>query len=146
MSLSLWIKAIIAVGLVAAMAFAVNTVYQWGYGKADAEHQTTIANLRAEVERQKSRITELELKEGVVTTEVVTVYKDRVKTIKEVETKIVEVIRDVLGPEIDRCSIGPGFISLHNSAASGIAPSNQGVSTGSQGTPSSTKPAEGTTR
>lgn len=97
-------------------------LYRWGYNSADAKYKIILAE-------QKQKIETLEAKEEVVRVETVTVYKDRVRTVTKVQEKIVEVTRDVLGEEVNNCVIGPGFIGLHNAAAT-----NQTISRGSEGT------------
>lgn len=132
---SLYLKGIGLLAIVSVLSFGAKKIYDFGYNQADAKMQILVAERDRTIAQQKMLIAELELQEVVIEKEVVTVYKDRVKTITKVKTEIVEVIRDVLGPEIERCTIGPGFISLHNAAAQGIAP----TSTKNKGIPGSTK-------
>lgn len=90
-------------------------IYQWGYVSAEKKYQII-------AEQQKNKINELSNKEAIVEKEVVTQYVDRIRTVKEIQTKIVEVTRDVLREESTQCVIGPNFIGMHNQSAA-----NQGI-------------------
>lgn len=86
-------------------------LYSWGYSSAQQKYQSIL-------EEQQAQIVLLELAEKQVEKEIVTVYKDRVKTVTQFRDRIIEVTPDVLSEESKQCSIGPGFIGLHNAAAS----------------------------
>jgi hypothetical protein len=66
------------------------------------------------------------MERAIIEKQIVIEYVDRIRTVKEVQTKIVEVTRDVLREESTKCDIGPNFIWLHNASAS-----NQAISTSS---------------
>ena len=89
-------------------------LYHWGYTSAEQKYKIDIAN-------QQAKIAELKKAEATVEKEIVTVYKDRVKTVTNVRDRIIEATPNVLREESMQCSIGPGFISLHNAAASNQA-------------------------
>lgn len=91
---------------------AFTGIYFYGRHTANEEH-------RLKSELQKKEVEILMQKEIVVEKEVVTQYKDRIKTITEFQTNIVEVVNEVLREDSSKCSFGNGFIWLHNSAASG---------------------------
>lgn len=114
--------------IVASMLFsAIYSTYKWGYSSAEQKYAIIIQD-------QKNKIEELNKKEVLIEKEVVTKYVDRVRTIKEIETKIIEVTRDVLQQEATQCDIGPNFIWLHNNAAS-----NQAISQSSTGIDATTE-------
>lgn len=142
---SLYLKGIGAVVILSMISFGAKKIYDMGYEKADSQMRILVAERDRTIANQKLVIAELELQEVVIEKEIVTVYRDRIKKVKEVETKIVEVIRDVLGPEIERCTIGPGFISLHNAAAEGKSVNrsaeNKSIPGSSKGTNASTSAA-----
>lgn len=97
-------------------------IYQWGYVSAKQKYQVIAIE-------QKNKINELAQKEAIIEKEIVIRYVDRIRKVKEIQTKIVEVTRDVLREESTQCAIGPNFIGLHNQSAS-----NQGISTSATGT------------
>ncbi len=105
-------------------------VYYLGYTNAEDEY-TLILN------EQKSKIEILEAREEKINTVIVTEYKDKIVYVTKVEEKIKEVTRDVLGPEVNRCDIGPGFISLHNAAAN-----NKAIPTSTSSIDDGTSPIE----
>lgn len=106
-----YVSVAIVAGCIAAGAFGL---YRWGYNNAEHEYVLLL-------EQQKAKVKELEGREKEVTKETVTVFKDKIKTVIQVQEKIVEVTKDVLGDEVNHCDIGGGFISLHNAAAAGKA-------------------------
>lgn len=116
---SLYLKGIGAIVILSALGVGIKKIYDFGYERADSKMRIIVAERDRTIAEQKILIAELELQEVVIEKEIVTVYRDRVRTVTKVEKEIVEVIRDVLGPEIERCTIGPGFIGLHNAAAEG---------------------------
>lgn len=122
-----YVWVLIALASVSAGALGL---YQWGYNKAESKYEIILAE-------QKQKIETLEAREEVVRVETVTVYKDRVRTVTKVQEKIVEVTRDVLGEEVNNCTIGPGFIGLHNAAAT-----NQAISGSPEGTDGATGATE----
>lgn len=101
----------VVAALVAGLLFAVYTL---GYNKAEGKYTKIL-------DTQNQLVRELEAREQTVKIVTVVEYRDRIKTITKVEEKIVEVTRDVLGNEGDNCTIGPGFIRLHNAAATNKA-------------------------
>ena len=101
----------------AVFATTIFGVYKWGYSSAEQKYAIIIQD-------QKNKIEELSKREAIIEKEIVIEYVDRIRTVKEVQTKIVEVTRDVLREESTKCDIGPNFIWLHNSSAS-----NQAIST-----------------
>lgn len=92
------------------------SLYRWGYSVAEQKYEIEIA-------KQQERIVQLQNIEAKIEKEIVTVYKDRVKTVEKVRDRIIEVTPNVLREESMQCTIGPVFIGLHNAAAS-----NQGIS------------------
>lgn len=86
-------------------------LYRWGYSSATQKYEVELA-------RQRALIAQLEKEEVKIEKEIVTVYKDRVKTVERVRDRIIEVTSDVLREESMQCSIGDGFVGLHNAAAS----------------------------
>lgn len=113
--------------VVSALFSAVYGTYKWGYSSAEQKYASII-------QEQKTKIEQLSKREVIIEKEIVTEYVDRVRTVKEIQTKIVEVTRDVLREESTKCDIGPNFIGLHNSSAS-----NQALPTGTPGTDGITK-------
>jgi hypothetical protein len=107
---------------VSALFCCILGIYQWGYVSAEKKYQII-------AEQQKNKINELTQKEAIIEKEIVIQYVDRVRKVKEIQTKIVEVTRDVLQEESTQCAIGPNFIGLHNQSAS-----NQGIPTSTPGT------------
>ena len=87
-------------------------VFKAGYTFSENKYQKIIAE-------QQVKIKDLESREAVVEKEIVIEYRDRVQTITKVKEKIVEVTKNVLSEETNACTIGPGFIGLHNAAAIG---------------------------
>lgn len=86
-------------------------LYKWGYSVAQQHYEVEIA-------KQQSLIAQLKKQEVKIEKEIVTVYKDRVKTVEKVRDRIIEVTPNVLREESMQCSIGDGFVGLHNAAAS----------------------------
>ena len=108
-------------------------VFKAGYTFSENKYQKIIAE-------QQVKIKDLESREAVVEKEIVIEYRDRVQTITKVKEKIVEVTKNVLSEETNHCDIGPGFISLHNAAAS-----NKAIPGSTKGTDAtSTGPKEST--
>ena len=93
---------------------AVLALYKFGYTVAETKYQKILTE-------QQVKIKELEAREAKVEKEVVIEYRDRVQTITKIQEKIVEVTKHVLSEETAACTIGPGFIGLHNAAAIGEA-------------------------
>lgn len=85
-------------------------LYKWGYSTAEQKYKIQIA-------KQQALIVQLQNVETKIEKEIVTVYKDRVKTVTQVRDRIIEVTPNVLSEESKQCRIGSGFIGLHNSAA-----------------------------
>ena len=115
--------------LIALIALSVSIWSAYYIGKTNAE-----AKYSKQLEIANARIKTLEARESVIEKEVVTEYKDRVRVVKQIEEKIVEVTKYVLREEASNCTIGPGFIGLHNAAASG-----QNLPGAASGTDGSTK-------
>lgn len=96
-------------------------LYRWGYSSATQKYEIEFA-------MQQQRILDLQAAESKIEKEIVTVYQDRVKIVTKYRDRIIEVTPDVLSEESKQCSIGSGFIGLHNAAAS-----NQGLPNGTGG-------------
>lgn len=109
---------------------AVYGTYNWGYSSAETKYEAIF-------KKQNEKKAELKNREVIIEKEVVVKYVDRIKTVTEVQTKIIEVTRDVLQEESTRCDIGPNFIWLHDSSAS-----NQDISTTSSGVDGSSDKAD----
>lgn len=101
---------------ISALLLGAFGLYNWGYSAAEQKYEIEIA-------KQQERILQLQNVEVKIEKEILTVYKDRIKTVDKVRDRIIEVTPNVLREESMRCSIGSAFISLHNAAAS-----NQAVS------------------
>jgi hypothetical protein len=114
-------------------AMAVIGIYRLGVNHTEEKYQAIF-------KEQEQKIEELSKQEVKIEKEIVTVYKDRVRVVKEVETKIVEVIKDVLQEESAACVIGPNFISLHNAAA--VSTTIPPTATGTDGATTGTDRAE----
>ena len=85
-------------------------LYRKGYNAAEGKYLPIL-------EAQQKQAAELELKNKETATKVVTQYKTRVETVVKNVEKIVYETPEVLKNETNNCTIGPGFISLHNRAA-----------------------------
>lgn len=107
-------------------------LYKWGYSVAQQQYEVEIA-------KQRILISQLQNAEIKIEKEIVTVYKDRFKTVEKVRDHIIEVTPDVLREESMQCSIGAKFVGLHNAAAS-----NQTVSESSSRVDASTTEAGAT--
>ena len=103
----------VKVVLLAVIALVISffSAYLVGYNTAETKYLT-------QIKLANSKIKELESREAIIEKEIVTVYKDKVRNVKQIEEKIVEVTKYVLREESANCTIGPGFIGLHNAAAS----------------------------
>lgn len=108
-------------------------VFKAGYTFSENKYKKVIAE-------QQVKIKDLESREAVIEKEIVIEYRDRVQTITKVKEKIVEVTKNVLSEETNRCDIGPGFISLHNASArgEGLSGSTDGTDAAGAGTKIST--------
>lgn len=104
--------------------------YMKGYNRAEAKY-VAILN------EQKRQADELQVKQKETSEKVVTKYKTQIKTITNTVEKIIEKTPEVLKDENTACTIGPGFISLHDAAANGGS-----VSGSASGTNGTTKPAK----
>src|SRR5574343_286494 len=108
-------------GLAAALfALAVMGAGVIGYGKGSASRNPEIAELKASIEVSRELAKRAERKAAETAAQVVTVYKDRVKVIRETipgETQLVEVIR-----RDSTCDLPPSFRVLHDTAAGSPTP------------------------
>lgn len=103
-------KIIATIALIACIIFGAKYIYNSGYEKAELKYQKMLTEFSLQAEKLRTQ-------EEVIKTEVVTKYKDRVQTIKEIETQIITVTDTKLAEEAKQCVIGPNFIELHNKAA-----------------------------
>ena len=105
-------------GLAASLfAVAVAISGAIGYAKGSASRNGEIAEYQAAIETSKRIAAEFEAKAAAISAKVVTVYKDRVRVIKEVtpgEIQLIEVIK-----RDSTCLAPPSFRVLHDRAAAG---------------------------
>ncbi len=105
---------------VALFALAVIGAGAVGYSKGSASRNPEIATLEASIATSKELARQAERKAAETAAQVVTVYKDRVKVIRETvpgETQLVEVIR-----RDSTCDLPPSFRVLHDTAAGSPTP------------------------
>lgn len=103
-------KILAAIAFIACILFSAKYLYDSGYEKAELKYQKMLTEFSLQAEKLRAR-------EEIIKTEVVTQYKDRVQTIKEIEQQIITVTDTKLSEEAKHCVIGPNFIELHNKAA-----------------------------
>lgn len=74
---------------------------------------------RAQVEALQEKVKEAEKQSAVANTQIVTQYKDKVKTIKEVQVVVQERIKEVEKKIDAECKVDPEAINILNQAAGG---------------------------
>ena len=85
-------KIIATIALIACIIFGAKYIYNSGYEKAELKYQKMLTEFSLQAEKLRTQ-------EEVIKTEVVTKYKDRVQTIKEIETQIITVTDTKLAEE-----------------------------------------------
>jgi septation ring formation regulator EzrA len=94
----------------------IGGLYYWGYSSEKAKWDL-------EKEKMKQEITLLQSKQAEVTTQVVTQYVDRVKTVQLKGETIVQYVDKYITPaENAACTIPNNFVSLHNAAVKNDIP------------------------
>lgn len=108
-----------------AVAFAVFIAsvvgaFSVGYGKGSASRNGEITSLSAAIETSKRLAQDAEERASKASAQVVTVYKDRVKTIREVTPGEIQIVERVIR-EAGVCELPPSFRVLWSGPASGGA-------------------------
>jgi hypothetical protein len=100
--------------VIALVAFVGMMVSAYFSGVSDQKNKQKIemAKLQTQIEMLNGANRDVQLR-------TVTQYKDRIVTIESKEKAILDTIPEVLKNESKDCRIGPGFVGLHNNAASG---------------------------
>lgn len=95
---------------------AVVGAFSIGFGKGSSSRNGEIASLTAAIETSKRLAADAEAKHEAKAAEVVTLYKDRVKTIREVTPGEVQIVERVVR-EAGVCELPPSFRILWNGGA-----------------------------
>ena len=103
---------------------AVVGSFSIGFGKGSASRNSEIAEYQAAIKASERIAAEAQKRADETAAKVITVYKDRIKTIREVvpgEIQLVEVVKQ------SNCELPGAWRVLHDSAASGSpAPQDTG--------------------